>query len=207
MKKIQLPETGIPTAWYNIVADLPTPPAPPLHPATWCPLGPEDLAEVFPAELIAQEASSERFLEIPEEVREAYRLWRPTPLIRATRLEAALDTPARIYFKHEGVSPSGSHKSNTAIAQAYYNKREGVRALTTETGAGQWGSALSLACKMFDLDLQVFMVRVSFDQKPYRKIMMQVWGASVAASPSPFTAVGRNVIAESRIPPAALPSP
>jgi len=203
-KKTHLPETSIPKAWYNLVADLDTPPAPPLHPATRLPVGPDDLAAVLPMELIKQEGSRERFLEIPDDVRDIYRIWRPTPLVRARRLEKALDTPARIYFKNEGVSPSGSHKSNTAIAQAYYAKKGGLKALTTETGAGQWGSALALGCKVFGLDLQVFMVKVSFEQKPYRKIMMKLYGAEVAASPSTLTQVGRTIVAEDPDSPGSL---
>src|SRR5579883_444810 len=172
-QKIQLPESEIPQHWYNIIADLPNPPAPPLHPATHEPIGPEALAPLFPMELIKQEVSGERYVEIPDAVRDIYRLWRPSPLVRAVRLEQELGTPARIYFKYEGVSPSGSHKSNTAVAQAYYNKEAGITRLSTETGAGQWGSALAMAAGMFGLQLKVYMVRVSYEQKPYRRSMMQ----------------------------------
>src|SRR5918996_924200 len=168
--KIQLDERDIPTHWYNIVSDLKKPPAPVLHPGTGQPVGPADLAPLFPMALILQEVSQERTVEIPDEVRDIYRLWRPTPLFRARRLEKALDTPAYIYYKYEGVSPAGSHKPNTAVAQAYYNKQEGVRRLTTEPGAGQWGSALALACQMFDLECKVYMVKVSYQQKPYRRV-------------------------------------
>ena len=185
----------IPSHWYNIVPDLPTPPPPPLHPATRQPVGPEDLAPLFPMELIGQEVSQERFVAIPQEVLDVYRLWRPTPLLRARRLERALGTPARIYYKYEGGSPSGSHKPNTAVPQAYYNAREGVRGLTTETGAGQWGSALAFACAQFDLDCQVWMVRASYEHKPYRRSLMQVYGATVHASPSPVTMSGSKVLA------------
>ncbi len=201
--KFLLPESAIPTAWYNLAADLPVPP-PPLNPGTREPIGPADLAPLFPMALIQQEVSTERFIPIPEEVREAYRMWRPTPLIRATRLEKALGTPAHIYFKYEGVSPAGSHKPNTAIAQAYYNKQEGIRRLTTETGAGQWGSALSLACNMFDLECKVYMVRVSFEQKPYRRSMIETWGATVVPSPSPDTRAGRMVLGEDPESPGSL---
>ena len=175
----------------NLLADLPAAPPPPLHPGTKEPLGPEDLAPLFPMGLIEQEVSAEPEIEIPDEVREIYKLWRPTPLYRARRLERALDTPAHIYYKYEGVSPAGSHKPNTAVAQAYYNKREGVRKLATETGAGQWGSALALACQLFDLECEVFMVGVSYDQKPYRRAMMETWGATVHRSPSELTEAGR----------------
>ncbi|HEY8497121.1 MAG TPA: TrpB-like pyridoxal phosphate-dependent enzyme [Limnochordales bacterium] len=194
--KIVLPESEIPRQWYNIVADLPTPPRPPLHPATKQPLRPEDLAPLFPMALIEQEASGQRWVDIPEEILNIYRLWRPTPLYRARRLEAALGTPAKIYYKYEGVSPAGSHKPNTAVVQAYYNKREGVRRLSTETGAGQWGSALSLACRLFGLECTVYMVKISYQQKPYRRSLMQVWGAEVIASPSNRTEAGRRILAE-----------
>jgi tryptophan synthase beta chain len=198
LKKIQLDESRIPRRWYNIAADLPEPPAPPLNPATRQPAGPEDLSPIFPMGLLAQEMSPERYIEIPEEVYEIYRIWRPTPLIRADRLEKALDLPAgvRIFFKYEGVSPSGSHKSNTAVAQAYYNKQEGVTRIATETGAGQWGSALSMACKAFGIDLTVYMVKVSYGQKPYRRVMMELNGAHVFPSPTEHTAYGRKVLAE-----------
>jgi tryptophan synthase beta chain len=196
MKKIFLPEKEMPTQWYNIQADMPNPPLPPLHPATKQPVGPEDLAPLFPMELIKQEVSQERYIDIPEEVQEVYKVWRPTPLVRATRLEKILDTPAKIYYKYEGVSPSGSHKPNTAVAQAYYNKQEGVKRITTETGAGQWGTALSYACQHFGIDLEVYMVKISYQQKPYRKIMMNTFGADVFASPTDRTQAGRNILAE-----------
>jgi tryptophan synthase beta chain len=192
--KYLLDESRLPKAWYNINADIPTPPAPVLHPATKQPVTPDFLAVLFPMGLIKQEVSAERWIEIPEPVREMYRLWRPTPLYRALRLERALDTPAHIYYKYEGVSPVGSHKPNTAVAQAFYNKEEGVKALTTETGAGQWGSALAMACNFFGLDLEVFMVKVSYHQKPYRRILMETYGATVYASPTDRTAYGRQVL-------------
>ncbi|MFI6297077.1 TrpB-like pyridoxal phosphate-dependent enzyme [Nonomuraea sp. NPDC050790] len=185
-----------PSHWYNIVPDLTTPPPPPLHPGTGQPVGPDDLAPLFPMELIGQEVSGERFLAIPQEVLDVYRLWRPTPLIRAHRLEKSLGTPARIYYKYEGVSPAGSHKPNTAVPQAFYNKREGVRRLTTETGAGQWGSALAFACAQFGLECEIWMVRASYDQKPYRRSLMRVYGAAVHASPSPVTSAGSKILAE-----------
>ncbi len=194
-KKFVLPEDRIPTAWYNIAADLPEPPPPPLHPGTLKPAQPEDLAPLFPMGLIMQEMSTDRMVEIPDEVREIYRLWRPTPLIRATRWEKALGTPAKIYFKYEGVSPAGSHKPNSAVPQAYYNKQEGITKLTTETGAGQWGSALSLACQLFGMECLVYMVKVSYQQKPYRASMMRLWGANVIPSPSDTTESGRSVLA------------
>ena len=170
--KFILSEADVPTHWYNIAADLKSPPPPPLHPGTHQPIGPADLAPLFAMELIKQEVSQERFVEIPDEVREVYKLWRPTPLIRARRLEKALDTPAHIYYKYEGASPVGSHKPNTAVAQAYYNKQEGAKRITTETGAGQWGTALAMACNFFGLELKVYMVKVSYEQKPYRRSMM-----------------------------------
>jgi tryptophan synthase beta chain len=191
--KYLLDESRLPTAWYNIMADLPAPPPPPLHPGTGQPIGPADLAPLFPMGLIMQEVSGERFVEIPDEVRAAYRLWRPTPLYRAHRLEKMLDTPARIFYKYEGVSPAGSHKPNTAVPQAYYNKAEGVKRIATETGAGQWGSAMALACGLFGLECKVYMVRVSYEQKPYRRSMMQTWGATVVASPSEDTQFGRRI--------------
>lgn len=194
-KRVDLSEKDMPTHWYNIIADMPNKPAPPLHPATKEPVKPEDLAPLFPMALIEQEASSERWIEIPDEVREIYKIWRPTPLIRADRLEKALNTPAKIYFKYEGTSPAGSHKPNTAIPQAYYNKKEGVRRLATETGAGQWGSALSFACSMFGLECTVYMVKVSYEQKPYRRSLMETWGATVYASPSNRTEAGRRILA------------
>src|SRR5712692_8479577 len=192
--KIVLSEKDIPTRWYNIAADLKTPPPAVLHPGTGQPIGPADLAPLFPMELIKQEVSTERWIEIPEEVRDVLRLWRPSPLYRARRLEKALGTPARIYYKYEGVSPAGSHKPNTAIAQAYYNKQEGVARIATETGAGQWGSALAMACAFFGIQCKVYMVKVSYQQKPYRRIMMETWGAQVVASPSPDTQAGKTVL-------------
>ena len=191
-----LDESRIPKAWYNVSADLPTPPTPVLHPGTMEPVTPDFLSVLFPTNIVAQEVTPERWVEIPEPVRDVYRLWRPTPLIRAVRLEKALDTPAHIYFKNESVSPVGSHKTNTAVAQAFYNKEAGTRALTTETGAGQWGTALSLACSMFGLDLEVFMVRVSYHQKPYRRIIMENYGANVFASPTERTHFGRKMLEE-----------
>ena len=199
-----LDESDLPKFWYNINADMPVPPTPVLHPQTKEPVTPEFLSVLFPMELIQQEVSTERYIEIPEEVREIYKLWRPTPLIRARRLEQALDTPAHIYFKNEGTSAAGSHKPNTAVAQAYYNKKEGVKALATETGAGQWGSALSLACKFFDLDLEVYMVKISYNQKPYRRVMMETYGAQVFASPSDRTNFGRSILAEDPDSPGSL---
>jgi len=193
--KITLPENEIPTHFYNIVPDLPTPMPPPLHPVTREPIGPEALAPIFPASLIAQEVSQERMIAIPDQVRDIYRLYRPTPVFRARAFEEALDTPARIYYKSEHVSPVGSHKLNTAIMQAYANKQEGVKRLATETGAGQWGSALSCACRLIGLDCMVYMVRISYDQKPYRRIMMKTYGADIVASPSNLTAAGRAILA------------
>lgn len=197
-KKFTLGEDRIPHHWYNIVADFPEPPAPALHPATHQPVGPEDLAAIFPMGLIAQEASSERYIDIPDEVRDIYRIWRPTPLIRASGLEKKLGLrdDVRIFYKYEGVSPSGSHKSNTAVAQAYYNKQEGVTRLATETGAGQWGSALAMACQMLGLDLTVYMVKVSYEQKPYRRVLMQLYGGEVYPSPTTHTEVGRQALTE-----------
>jgi tryptophan synthase beta chain len=194
--KYTLTEAELPRQWYNIVPDLPAPPPPPLHPGTGQPVGPDDLAPLFPAALIAQEVSGDRHIAIPDDVLDVYRLWRPTPLFRARRLERDLGTPARIYYKYEGGSPAGSHKPNTAVPQAYYNAAEGVRKLTTETGAGQWGSALSFASALFGLDLEVWMVRASYDQKPYRKLLMEAYGATVHASPSEETSSGRAVLAE-----------
>ncbi len=191
-----LPQSRIPQTWYNILPDLPAPMAPPLNPGTLQPLGPDDLAPLFPMALIMQEVSNEREIEIPGEVRQIYAQWRPSPLMRARRLEKALDTPARIYYKYEGVSPAGSHKLNTAVPQAWYNKQEGVKHLSTETGAGQWGSALSMACAFLGLDCKVFMVRVSYDQKPYRRALIEAFGASVIASPSTLTDSGRAILAE-----------
>jgi len=193
--KYVLDEGRIPKTWYNIVADLPRPPAPPLHPGSLQPIGPADLEPLFPMALIQQEVSAERTIEIPEPVRDIYRQWRPTPLFRARRLEAALGTPARIYYKYEGVSPAGSHKPNTSVAQAFYNKEAGVKRLTTETDAGQWGSALAFAGALFGIEVKVFMVKVSFEQKPYRKALMEAWGAECVASPSRETESGRKVLA------------
>jgi len=192
--KILLNESELPTHWYNIIPDLPAPPPPVLHPGTLQPVGPDDLAPLFPMDLILQEVSGDSYVEIPEPVRDAYRMWRPTPLHRARNLERELGTPARIYYKYEGGSPAGSHKPNTAIAQAYYNAQAGVRKLTTETGAGQWGSALALACQMFGLECEVWQVAASYRQKPYRSLMMQTWGAVVHSSPSPVTNAGRAVL-------------
>ncbi|MFO8175742.1 MAG: TrpB-like pyridoxal phosphate-dependent enzyme [Longimicrobiales bacterium] len=193
--KIFLDEREMPRHWYNIQADLPEPLPPVMHPGTKEPIGPQDLAPLFPMSLIGQEVSQERYIEIPDEVQDIYRLWRPTPLVRARRWEKALGTPAKIYYKWEGVSPAGSHKPNTSVPQAYYNKEEGVTRLTTETGAGQWGSALSLACSFFDIECKVYMVRVSYDQKPYRRLMMQAWGGTCIPSPSDQTHAGRAILA------------
>lgn len=195
-KKILLNESDIPTHWYNIVADMPNKPRPPLNPKTGQPAGPDDLSPIFPMGLIQQEVSAEQYIEIPDQVRDIYKLWRPAPLYRATGLEKMLDTPAKIYYKYEGVSPSGSHKPNTAVPQAYYNKQEGVKNITTETGAGQWGTALAFACSQFGLNCEVYMVRISYDQKPYRKVMMNTFGAEVFPSPSDRTQAGRNILAE-----------
>ena len=194
-RKIILTEKEIPTQWYNIIADMPNKPLPPLHPGTKEPIGPEALAPLFPMALIEQEVSPEKWIEIPEEVRDVYKMWRPTPLYRAHNLEKMLDTPAKIYYKYEGVSPSGSHKPNTAVPQAYYNKQEGVKRITTETGAGQWGSALSFACNIYDIECEVYMVKISYNQKPYRKLMMNTWGAKVFASPTDLTEAGRKILA------------
>jgi tryptophan synthase beta chain len=194
VRKVQLDEDEIPEKWYNILPDLPEPLPPPLHPATSEPLKPADLEPIFSKELIKQEMSGERWIKIPEEIREIYKLWRPTPLIRAINLEKFLKTPAKIYYKYEGVSPPGSHKPNTAVAQAYYNMVEGVERLTTETGAGQWGSALCFATKLFDMKCTVYMVKVSYNQKPYRRIMMETWGGEVLPSPSNRTESGRKML-------------
>jgi len=191
-----LEERKIPKAWYNINADLPVPPAPVLHPGTMQPVTPDFLGVLFPMNLIMQEVSTERWIEIPEPVREVYKLWRPTPMHRAVRLEKALDTPAHIYYKYEGVSPVGSHKPNTAVPQAFFNKEAGTKALTTETGAGQWGSALAMACNFFGLDLEVYMVKVSYHQKPYRRMIMENFGAKVYASPTNRTQFGRKILSE-----------
>ncbi len=196
--KFLLDESRIPTAWYNIAADLPVPMAPPLHPGTHQPIGPADLEPLFPMSLIEQEVSQERYIEIPDPVRDIYRLWRPTPLYRASRLEQALDLPAgiRIFYKYEGTSPAGSHKPNTAVPQAWYNQQAGVKRITTETGAGQWGSSLAMACAFFDIDLKVYMVKISYEQKPYRRAMMETWGAECVASPSMDTNAGRTMLAD-----------
>jgi len=194
IKKIVLQEHEMPTQWYNIQADMPNAMLPPLHPGTGEPIGPDDLAPLFPMALIAQEVSNERYIDIPEEVQDIYKIWRPSPLVRATRFEKLLDAPVKIYFKNESVSPAGSHKPNTAVPQAYYNYKEGVKRMTTETGAGQWGSALAFATELFGIDLRVFMVKVSFNQKPYRQFMMNTWGANVVASPSDLTEAGRKIL-------------
>jgi tryptophan synthase beta chain len=202
--KYLLDESDLPRRWYNIIPDLPSPPPPVLHPGRLDPVGPDDLAPLFPMALIMQEVSGESFVDIPEPVRDVYRLWRPTPLIRAYRFERALGTPAKIYYKYEGTSPSGSHKPNTAVPQAYYNAAEGVRRLTTETGAGQWGSALAFACALFDLECEVWQVAASYQQKPYRRSMMQLFGATVHSSPSQLTAAGRAVLADQPDSPGSL---
>ncbi len=202
--KFELPEERIPRAWYNIAADLPEPLPPVLHPGTGQPIGPADLEPLFPMSLIEQEVSTERWIDIPEPIRDVYKLWRPSPLYRARRLEKALDTPARIYYKYEGVSPPGSHKPNTAVAQAFYNKEAGIKRITTETGAGQWGSALAFAGSLFDLSVKVFMVRVSYEQKPYRKALMAAYGAECIPSPSDQTDVGRQMLARDPDTPGSL---
>jgi tryptophan synthase beta chain len=202
--KIILPESEMPRQWYNAIPDLPSPPPPPLHPGTLQPIGPDDLAPLFPFELIAQEVTTDSYVDIPDEVLDVYRLWRPTPLFRAHRLEKALGTPARIYYKYEGVSPSGSHKPNTAVPQAYYNSVEGTRRLTTETGAGQWGSALAFACAQYGIECEVWMVRASYDQKPYRRSMMRTFGATVHPSPSTMTASGKKILSEDPDSPGSL---
>ena len=194
--RITLPDSDIPTQWYNVIPDLPAPPPPPLHPGTLEPAGPDDLAPLFPMALIGQEVTAESYVDIPGGVLDVMRLWRPTPLFRARRLERALDTPAKIFYKYEGVSPVGSHKPNTAVPQAFYNHAEGVSKLTTETGAGQWGSALSFACAQYQMECEVWMVSASYRQKPYRKTMMEIWGADVHSSPSPVTDYGRGLLAE-----------
>lgn len=201
--KIVLDESDIPTQWYNVIADMPNPPAPPLGP-DGKPIGPDALAAIFPMTLIEQEVSAERWIPIPEAVREVYRMWRPSPLYRAHRLESALGTPAKIYYKYEGVSPAGSHKPNTAVAQAYYNHQAGIRRLTTETGAGQWGSSLALAGQIFGLEVLVYMVKVSYDQKPFRRSMMHAWGAEVLASPTDRTEAGRKILAKDPDSPGSL---
>jgi tryptophan synthase beta chain len=202
--KILLDESQLPTQWYNVVPDLPSPPPPPLHPGTLQPVGPDDLAPLFPMDLIAQEVTAERYVDIPGEVLDVYKLWRPSPLYRAHRLEQSLGTPARIYYKYEGVSPAGSHKPNTAVPQAYYNARAGVRKLTTETGAGQWGTALAFAATLFGLECEVWQVGASYDQKPYRRIMMETYGATVHRSPSELTASGRAIRADNPDHPGSL---
>ncbi|MCY3849586.1 MAG: TrpB-like pyridoxal phosphate-dependent enzyme [Acidimicrobiaceae bacterium] len=193
--RVNLPESELPTQWYNVIPDLPAPPPPPLHPGTLEPAGPEDLAPLFPMALILQEVSSDSYIDIPGGVLDVLRLWRPSPLFRARRLEKALDTPAKIFYKYEGVSPAGSHKPNTAVPQAYYNSAEGVAKLTTETGAGQWGSALAFACSQYGMECEVWQVAASYRQKPYRKTMMELWGATVHSSPSPVTEFGRGLLA------------
>ena len=193
--KYLLDESDLPKFWYNIAADLPSPLPAVLHPGTLQPIGPDDLAPLFPMTLIMQEVSTEREIEIPQPVRDIYRQWRPSPLYRARRLEKALDTPAKIYYKYEGVSPAGSHKPNTAVPKAFYNKEAGVKKITTETGAGQWGSSLAFAGSLFGLEIQVFMVRVSYDQKPYRRALMETYGATCIASPSNQTQTGRAILA------------
>jgi tryptophan synthase beta chain len=203
-RKIILTEAEMPEFWYNIMADMPNKPLPPLHPGTKEPIGPEMLAPLFPMELIKQEVSTDKWVAIPEAVREIYKIWRPTPLFRAKGLEKLLDTPAKIYYKYEGVSPAGSHKPNTAVAQAYYNAQEGVKKITTETGAGQWGSALSFACQMFGIECEVFMVKVSYNQKPYRKILMNTYGAKVHASPTTLTEAGKQILAQDPNSPGSL---
>jgi tryptophan synthase beta chain len=204
LTKITLAESEIPRRWYNVIADLPSMPPPPLHPGTLQPIGPDDLAPLFPMALIEQEVTPERYVEIPEAVLDVYRLWRPTPLYRAHRLERALGTPAKIFYKYEGTSPAGSHKPNTAVAQAYYNAAAGVRRLTTETGAGQWGTALAFACAQFGLACEVWQVRASYDQKPYRKIMIETFGGVIHPSPSDLTDAGRKVLAASPDSPGSL---
>ena len=202
--KYLLNESDLPKQWYNINADSPVPPNPVLHPGTMEPVTPDFLSVLFPMSLISQEMSTDQYIDIPEEVREIYKLYRPTPLLRARRLEKELDTPAHIYYKYEGVSPVGSHKPNTAIAQAFYNKAEGTKALTTETGAGQWGSALALACNFFDIDLEVYMVKISYNQKPYRRILMETYGANVFASPTDRTEYGRSLLEADKDNPGSL---
>lgn len=204
MMKVLLADNEIPRQWYNVLADMPTPMNPPLHPGTGKPVGPDDLAPVFPMNLIEQEVSPERWITIPDEVLEKYLLWRPTPLYRARNFEKVLKAPVRIYYKNEGVSPPGSHKPNTAVPQAYYNKVFGIKRLSTETGAGQWGSALSMACQMFGLECRVFMVKVSYQQKPYRRLMMMTWGAECLPSPSDRTQAGRKILAANPDSPGSL---
>jgi tryptophan synthase beta chain len=203
-KKFVLSDQDMPRKWYNIMADLPNGMEPPLHPGTGQPCGPEDLAPIFPMNLIEQEVSTQRWIDIPEEILDKYSIWRPSPLYRARNLEKALGTPAKIYFKNEGVSPAGSHKPNTAIAQAYYNKVAGTKKITTETGAGQWGSALAMCCAFFGIECKVFMVKISYNQKPYRRLMMETWGAKCTASPSTETAAGRSILEKSPDSPGSL---
>lgn len=202
--KITLNDSEIPKQWYNITADMPGTPAPPLHPGTHKPIGPDDLQPLFPMGLILQEVSQERFIDIPEEVLEILKIWRPSPLMRARRLEKALKTPAKIFYKYEGVSPAGSHKPNTAVPQAYYNKKEGVKRIITETGAGQWGSAMAFAGSMFGLKSKIYMVRISYDQKPYRKAFIESFGAEIVASPSPHTQAGRKILEQDSESPGSL---
>jgi tryptophan synthase beta chain len=204
IQKVFLDEREMPLQWYNIMADMPNRPLPPLHPGTKKPIGPDDLAPLFPMGLIQQEVATDTWIDIPEEVQDIYKIWRPSPMYRAYNLEKYLDTPAKIYYKNEGVSPAGSHKPNTAVPQAYYNYKEGIKKITTETGAGQWGSALSFATQIFDIELQVFMVKVSFHQKPYRKMMMNTWGANCVASPSNLTDSGKKILAEDPDSPGSL---
>ena len=203
-KKVFLSEDELPREWYNIAADMPNPMLPPLHPGTGQPVGPDDLAPIFPMNLIEQEVSQERWIKIPDDVLDVYRIWRPSPLYRADRFEKLLDAPVKIFYKNEGVSPPGSHKPNTAVAQAYYNKVFGVKRITTETGAGQWGSALAFACQLYGLECKVYMVKISFQQKPYRKTMMATWGANCVPSPSDETEAGRKILAESPDSPGSL---
>ena len=203
-QKFLLTEQEIPRKWYNIMADMPTPMEPPLHPGTGQPCGPEDLAPIFPMNLIEQEVSTDQWIDIPEEILDRYAIWRPSPLFRARNLEKALDTPARIYFKNEGVSPAGSHKPNTALAQAYYNKAAGTKKITTETGAGQWGSSLAMCCAFFGIECKVFMVKISYNQKPYRRLMMETWGANCTASPSTETKAGRSILEKNPDSPGSL---
>ena len=203
-KKYLLSEKDMPRQWYNIMADLPNGMEPPLHPGTGQPCGPEDLAPIFPMNLIEQEVSTQRWIDIPEEILEKYAIWRPSPLFRAYELERALDTPAKIYYKNEGVSPAGSHKPNTAIAQAYYNKMAGTKKITTETGAGQWGSSLAMCCSFFGIECKVFMVKISYNQKPYRRLMMETWGAKCTASPSSETQAGRSILKKNPDSPGSL---
>jgi tryptophan synthase beta chain len=203
-RKILLTESEMPEKWYNILADMPNKPLPPLHPGTLEAIGPEALAPLFPMELIKQEVSGDKWIDIPDAVRNIYTIWRPTPLYRAYNFEKLLDTPAKIYYKYEGVSPAGSHKPNTAVAQAYYNQQEGVKRITTETGAGQWGSALSFACQLFGIECEIYMVKISFNQKPYRKLMMNTWGAKVYASPSEMTQAGKKILADTPDSPGSL---